>query len=231
MCTMQSKKLIIGNKYRPLLEAFLTDFEIIWLPDNPFLDKRLSGHADLSVFNIKNNVIFVSDYYSDIEFGKETRYLSTNQGPEYPNDVKFNICQVGNTFILNETYVAENIVQYLQKAGEYSLINVKQGYARCSALAINNSIITSDASIYKACINNNINVLKISQGFFNLEGFDYGFIGGTAFQIDNNLYFTGSIEKHPDYQRIYDFCTNENVNISYLTDLKAFDIGGIILID
>ena len=43
---------LLGERYRDRLEKSLTEhgFEPIFLPDNPYLDKRLASHADLSVF-------------------------------------------------------------------------------------------------------------------------------------------------------------------------------------
>ena len=226
---MQSERLIIGSKYKSLLESSLSEFEIIWLPDNPFVDKRLSGHADLSVFNLNNSALFTIDYYKDIDFGTNTIFINEKIGSLYPDDVKLNICLVGDVIIVNREFMSETVLNYMFAASDYKYINVKQGYTKCSTLVLNSdTIITSDPGIHREAIKNNIHSLKISPGYIDLEGFDYGFIGGSGFVIDNILYLTGTIDKLPEKNEIFKLCADNNIDIKYLTNLNIFDIGGAV---
>ena len=72
-------------------------------------------------------------------------------------------------------------------------------------------------------------MLKIRPGYIDLPGFDYGFIGGASFKIsDTKLAFTGRLDSHPDAELITEFASLHNVDIVYITDKPAFDIGGVI---
>lgn len=226
---MQSRQLIIGEKYRSRLETCFDN--VIWLPDNPDIDPRLSGHADLSVFSPGDSTLFAADYLRSFSFPVNTSIIESKQSEKYPNDVQLNVCTVGNKAILNLNYAAGEIVDFLESCN-YELIDVAQGYSRCCTLKVSDdSIITSDESICRAASRHDLNVLKISQGYIELDGFDYGFIGGCGFLYDRcTLLLTGSIQTHPDSDRISSFCANLGIHIEEMTNGKLFDIGGIISI-
>lgn len=226
---MQSNRLIIGQKYKVILSNKTIEDIITWIPDNPHVDKRLSGHADLSVFCHRGELIALKGLESYLDSGN-CIFIDENIGNLYPDDVKFNACSIGNTVFLNEKYVSQQILQYLIAKGS-SIVHVNQGYCKCSILVLNsNSIITSDPSIYEAASKCNLNVLRIHNGHISLDGFDYGFIGGAGFMIDDcNLFFTGTIDDHPDKDAIKSFCMNLGISIDYLTKNPAFDVGGVII--
>ena len=53
----------------------------------------------------------------------------------------------------------------LEKDGK-RILHTNQSYAKCSSAVVGeNAIITSDESIYRVCIENKIDVLKISVGY------------------------------------------------------------------
>ena len=64
--------VIIGEKYRNLLEAPLNklSIDVFLLPDNPLVDRRLSGHADLSVFYSGYDTIFLAPYLRETLFAE-----------------------------------------------------------------------------------------------------------------------------------------------------------------
>ena len=113
---------------------------------------------------------------------------------------------------------------------EMELISVKQGYVNCSVCAVDrSSIITADSGIAEKCGKSGMDVLLIEPGYFELDGYDCGFIGGCTFKLSSGvLAFTGRIDMHPDKKRIIDFLYSHAVEVLYLTTLPAFDIGGAI---
>ena len=222
MFMKQSEKLLIGKKYCDRLNV--ESYDVIWIPDNPNIDKRLSGHADLSVFTDGRGQIFTAKHL-DIP---NSIKIDEDQSEKYPADVQLNAITIGNNAVICEKYVSRKIFEHLKK-GKWNTINVNQGYARCSTLAVdNNSIITSDISIFLSCINNGIDALLIKPGFIDLEGFDYGFIGGCGANINGDLLLTGHLEKHPSKNEILKFIDARNINIKYLSSDPIFDIGGIL---
>ena len=91
------------------------------------------------------------------------------------------------------------------------------------------SIITSDRAISESCRQQGIDVLEISSGGIDLDGFNYGFIGGASFKVSQNLMaFTGTIDHLPDYNKIIDFLNSKKIEPIILTDRRIFDVGSIL---
>lgn len=215
--------LLAGKRYEGLFDFKNT----IYIPDNPYVDFRLAGHADLSLFYAKGGKLFCSSHLKSLNFLEKPEFISEIQGEKYPKDVLFNARSVGEYVFLNEKYISDEILLYLKKAGK-RIVNVNQGYSACGTLAVDdNSIITSDAGIYSAAVSSGIRALKISPGFFELAGFDYGFIGGSAFPVENKIAFTGKIDSHPDKGIIKEFIISCGKDIVFLSNRNAFDIGAV----
>ena len=194
----------------------------------------LSYHPDMFCFNLDNNKwIFYEEAYNinkniieklnfDIIIAENTSSC------EYPNDIGLNAAAFGNNLICNVKYTNTQIIEYAGEQGK-NIIDVRQGYAKCSVCVVDESaIITSDNSIYKKAGQYKIEALLIDKGHINLEGYDYGFIGGCSGLIDKNkLAFTGNIELHPDYCNIKKFCEGRGVDIISLSYKKLYDYGSL----
>jgi len=197
----------------------------------------LNYHPDTFCFNLeKNKWIFFEEVYKinkDIIDSLDINVIIT-QNPascEYPYDIGLNAAMFGNNLVCNVKYTHSKIIEYADST-EKNIIDVKQGYAKCSVCIVDeNSIITSDESIYKKASNNNINVLLIEKGHIDLNGYNYGFIGGCSGLINQNkLAFTGNIKEHPNYKEIKDFCSNRGVGIISLSSQKLYDYGSLLCI-
>jgi hypothetical protein len=89
----------------------------------------------------------------------------------------------------------------------------------------------TEAGIEKALKNNGVEVLLISPGNIELKGFDYGFIGGAGFYNNGTVYFFGNVKKHPDYDKIKQFCDSYNSDIEILCqDMPLTDIGSAVVL-
>lgn len=230
--------VLLGEKYAEILDNSIKNAGIqpVYVPDNTFVDPRLSGHADLSALHLGGEKCLLSLHLKGTGFsqwlegiGAEISYLSDPMGKEYPKDAALNCCIVGDSLICNKKTVAQGIAEYFTSKNS-RLINVKQGYTRCSVCVVNEkAVITSDRGIAKAVNAAGIDVLLISHGYVNLSGFDYGFFGGAAFKIGTDqIAFTGTLDKHPDKLKIYEFLRKNRVEPVFLTALPIFDIGGAI---
>lgn len=150
----------------------------------------------------------------------------------YPGNVALNAAQAGKRLIARSDSLAPEVKEYCTENG-YELINVRQGYAKCScAIVSDNALITADRGIYNSLKESNIDILLIEEGRVALEGADYGFIGGAS-GLDitggkRTLYFSGDITRHPDYQRIKAFCIKNDTETVSLTNDELIDIGGMI---
>lgn len=223
-------KLAIGGRYREPLENALirAGVEIVWLPDNPDVDKRLAGHADLSVFSADEIVIATKHAASHIvnKLTNADVFITTTatQGVAYPNDASLCACYTGKYLIYNPKTIDPVITDLCPGIP----IWVNQGYTKCSVCVISgDAIITSDSIVSRRAVKAGMDVLKIEQGHITLDGFPYGFIGGASFLLDKQrVAFTGSLDKHPDKIRILRFLEKHEKLPVFLTNNPIFDIGG-----
>ena len=234
------KTVIICDNYCDKLAEGLKilNIEAIRMPEHPLLPGSVSSHTDLSVFHGGEKVLYVSGHLKDtnfaaelIELGAELHCYSADLRPEYPGDVRGNICCFGNSCILNPDTADPEIIKYLLDKG-ISLISVRQGYTKCSVCVVDeDSIITADRGIAQKAEKAGIDVLLIDPGHIRLDGYEYGFLGGAAFKVSRSvLCFTGILDEYPlaEKEKILDFLEKKNIQPYYLTDLPAFDIGGAV---
>ncbi len=229
--------VLLGEEYGYLsteLEAL--GISSITVPQNPYIDKRLASHADLSVFFAGSNKLYLAPHLRNTNFSKlieelgfETVYLEISQSAEYPNDCQFNVCIWNRNILYNEHTAERRIISDFISQKEILQLKCKQGYCKCMVSVVDsNSIITSDHGIAKVCEEQGIDVLKIEPGHIDLDGFDYGFIGGASFKSSKNtMIFTGSLDMHPDKDAILNFLSKRNIMPKYLTNKKIFDVGSI----
>lgn len=195
------------------------------------LYEEVNGHADMQIHFVNNKAICAPesyDYYKTLNLsGYELISGSKHLKSKYPYDIAYNVCSIGKYVICRPLCTAMEILaeyQYLKK----NILNTRQGYTKCSICVVDdNSAITADEGIYKLLKKNNINVLKIRDGFIDLYDMQ-GFIGGASGLVDNKLLFNGDIKTHPDYENINAFCKNSGVDIISLNKGNLTDIGSII---
>ena len=228
--------LIIGERYRSRLEAALAelDIEVMWLCDNPYIDPRLAGHADLSLIRLDKKIIasryiIGNDTYVDFltKRGYDILPARAAQGKRYPEDCSLCACAAGNSLIHNLHYTDPAILDFFQ-GGK---IHVSQGYAKCSCCVVDDeSLISADNGIEQAVGGHNIELLKINAGGIVLDGFYYGFIGGASIVLDDAVLFTGRLTDERDRHRVEAFVRSRGKQPIYLCHGCAFDIGGAVVI-
>ena len=196
-------------------------FDIIRFPDQRKPYEAVSHHPDMFMFY---------DDFLFIEKGIPLEGVKCELlGERYPETVKYNIAKVSNSVICKYDAIDLTIKEHIKKKS-YRVVDVKQGYAKCSTAVIGNSIITSDKGIYNACVQEQINSLLVRPGHIELPGLDYGFIGGTCVTFGDTVFFNGEINRHPDYESIKSFIDALNKNIEYI-NIPLTDIGSLIIIE
>ena len=222
-----------------LAELRKRGFEVLLMPPSASLQSGVSSHTDMLVFVGFGKLICHEEYYKSnvslIErIAGEARLeitLSREQwSSNYPYDVLFNACLVGKRLICNKKTVSRLILDEA-KSQEYNIINVPQGYTKCSVCIISdNAIITSDKAIASACSAVGIDVLTVSEGHISLPPYSFGFIGGVGGTCGDNVYFCGSLDTHPDGDRIKDFCQKHGKRAVCLSDGELQDVGSLFFI-
>ena len=206
--------------------------ETVVILDSLNLPEPVKSHADLQLLHMGNNVIFCQDEHLFLGELKEKflfHKIIEKPGMLYPNDVKLNCTIIDNKIICNEKTISKDILEFAYK-NEYVVINVKQGYTKCSICVLDeNSIITDDESIFTAAGNFLNDVEFISKGSIVLKGYNYGFIGGCCGKIDKNkIAFNGRIDSHKDCNKIIDILHRKNIDGIELCNNPLTDIGGIL---
>lgn len=189
-------------------------------------------HADMCLYHMGENELFCSgDVIGECEtfFSGEGLLLHKTLQPVTAQKPGLNVCALGNRIIYDPKCIDESLFGQLLTRG-FFMIPTKQRYTRCSmAVVSENAVMTSDPGLYTLCRNNHIDVLRIRPGGIELEGYEYGFIGGCCSLLAPDiLAFSGSVEKHPDFPDIRSFCRCHKVFPVSLSDNNLYDIGGII---
>lgn len=195
--------------------------------------ESVNGHPDMQIHHIGDNVFVcektLCEYYKkllpDAEIVSGNTHLSSN----YPYDIAYNGARVGDYFFHYLNYTDSKIIEYYKTNGA-KLINVKQGYTKCSVAIINeNAIITSDIKIAEYAQNVGIDALFTDNDQIILKGQNCGFFGGICGKMDKNtLIINGNIEKLRNAESLLKFCQKYSVNIKPLNDSIPEDIGSIL---
>ncbi len=208
------------------------EISVISVPQNKILHEPVSAHPDMQILHLGGGNFLSDISILDLLNIKEisicekfnNRRVAYELGREYPNDVLFNAVIMGKYIICNKKTVCNEIFLL-----EKEIINVNQGYTKCSVAVVNDdAIITDDISIYKS-VSGKIDALYVEHGLVELNGYNYGFIGGACGKISKNiLAFYGSIQKCKQYNDIKLFCSNHNVECISLSNKPLYDFGSLI---
>jgi len=223
-------------------------YEIIEVGYNRDLYDEIAAHVDISYLKIDNIVITSPDRFVELSKYIECDVGKTELSKEYPSDIPYNVCIMGKNAIHNFKYTDEVVKNKLEKE-EYNLIDVKQGYTKCSIAVIDeNSCITSDIDIAKKLMDNNSDVLFVNEPDIKLLKrtnpnetlqnrmfFEYsdmrGFIGGAMARINDEIVLFGDTNKLLNKDKIISFVQSKGLKLKYFEGLDVVDYGGVVLLD
>ena len=175
----------------------------------------------------------------------------TKLSASYPDDCAYNAACTGKYLICRMDSTAPEILEYAEAHG-MAVINVRQGYAKCSTVVVDeNSIITYDRGIAKACAATGgriiqadadtverhnekcstagaLTVLLVTPGHVLLPGMDTGFIGGASGRVGDEIVFNGDLSAHPDFVAIREFIENRGLKCKWFPEFPLTDIGSIV---
>ena len=231
---MANKKVIIDNRMRQIEKQKLQNmgYEIIEIQTSPNVYTEISSHVDIFACKIENEIIVEPtqniNNISNKIYGKD-KVLS-----QYPFDIKYNVCIIGNKAIHNLKYTDEILKKELFNKG-FKLINTTQGYTNCSISVIDDrSAIVTDKGLNKILQKNGIDTLYLSNelDIKLLNGKQYsnkrGFIGGCISRINNKIIVFGELKKIDSENKIREFIKKRNLEIIEFCGLDVIDYGGLI---
>lgn len=233
---------LIGENSNKFIEKGLSEngFKVISLPCDNRLSPQVSSHADMLIFSI-DDIIFCNEIYYKTHkhifeiiesYGYKINHSDFCVSNEYPNDVSLNQAIIGKSVIGRKDVCAKNILEYIKK-NDYVYCSVKQGYAKCSTLILNDkAIICADSGITSIAQTLNVKTLKIENGIneITLDGYNYGFIGGASVVFKNKVFFFGDLSLHSQGKEIAKFCKDNGFSPISLGKEKLCDIGGAIIL-
>lgn len=210
-------------------------FDVLLCPHCDKLYTAVSGHPDMQMTTIDANTLIVNkDIQNDFikslsNLNKEIHKSYNSINENYPRDIILNSLILGDIFIHRLDCTDPNLLNLIKSK---KLINVKQGYTKCSTAIVNDkAIITSDKSIINALKNEDIDILYVPPGDIELPGLNYGFIGGTCGLIDEkHLAFFGDLNFYEHGKEIISFLKNYDVTPVYLRKDKLIDRGSLFII-
>ncbi len=207
----------------------------IKVPKSTLLYDAIDGHVDIQLNildkNTKTIIVHknIEDSFLDTLKKNSINFIlsNTSLSNKYPGDIILNALITDNFIMHNLKYTDKNI---LENCIMKKLLNVTQGYTKCSVLNIyNKAFITSDKIIYNILKDENYDVLLLPPGDIVLEGLDYGFIGGTGGMIgDNKMAFFGNLNHYKYGMQVISFLKKHNIKPIYLSDSKLIDRGSIL---
>lgn len=218
------KNLLIDERIRKIEFEYLSKFfNVKKLPLSNDVYEQISGHSDIFYCKINDKIVCAPNApIIEKSFIMGTTKVEKN----YPKDVAYNACQIGN-IIIGSKYTDNTI---------NSNIIVKQGYVKCSICVTGEkSCITSDLNIYKNLKNYGIDCLYVEEN--NIKLLDKssrttkmnGFIGGSSLVFDNKFVLFGDIEKLKNKEKILEHIKKYNLQLVHFKGLDIYDYGGGII--
>lgn len=218
------QNLIIDSRIREIEYKYLSQFfNIIKLPLSDDVYEEISGHSDIFYTKINGKIIAAPN----AEIKTDNFIIGRNKvEKEYPKDVLYNVCQIGNK-IIGSKYTDKSIAPD---------ILVKQGYVKCSvAVTSDKSCITSDKGIEKILKQNNIDTLYVEENNIKLLKKDgsisnmKGFIGGATLAFDNKFVLFGDSDNLANKEKILKHLNNYSLELIEFEGLNIYDYGGGII--
>ena len=234
--------LLIDERMRNIEKQTLKDlgYKLIEIKKSNNVYPEISSHVDIFTCKVENKIVAEKSAYENLK----RRLKDTKNGillgdsiikGDYPNDINYNVCIVGNKAIHNFKYTDSKIIYELKKNG-FEMINVKQGYSNCSIAVIDeNSIILSDKGLYNSLKNSGLDILflecVLDIKLLNENG-EYskknGFIGGAIARVGEYVIVFGDLGKIEYNGSIRKFINHNGLKIIDFKGLDVVDYGGII---
>jgi len=189
----------------------------------------ISAHSDILYTKLNNNEIILSGCQrGNIALLEKAGYKVTTCDdfkPGYKTESFLN-------FIINNNTIIYNPETALYINGDYNRIKVRQGYTKCSTIPVNNNAyITDDDNIYNALSLHGADCLKIKKGDIQLNGYNYGFIGGASVKLnEREILFFGDISDITDKKNVINFLARYNINAIFIENKKLNDIGSALIL-
>lgn len=203
------------------------DYCPVLLPPSKLLDAPVASHADMLLHRLDDKLLVCEYYYNEnkeLFDGENVILTDEKHGKKYPEDIIF------NAFVYKDMLVGkiEKLSKYIRKYYEpLKYVNVRQGYAKCSCIVTPDFCITADKNIFNRL--HSFGCVHVSEGGIELDGYNYGFLGGASFYDDGKMFFFGDLHTHKDGKQIAKLLKNCGIEAFCLANGTLKDLGGAIV--
>ena len=210
------------------------NFDVIKIPRDNNLYKAIDGHTDIQLNILDTNTIIINKNinltFKELLKTKNINFIEsyTTLSEKYPNNIPLNAYITDNYLIHNLKFTDKKILDYCKNK---KIINVKQGYTKCSILPLREkAIITNDNGIYNTLKSEDFDILLLPYGDIELSGLNYGFIGGVGGMISNDcMAFFGSLDNYAYGDEVKEFLYKYDIKPIYLNNTKLIDRGSLLV--
>lgn len=201
---------------------------------NANLPEGIRTHTDLTICYLGGGAAVAApeayDYYVRAFSGTGLTVIrgGTRLDMHYPADCAYNVAPVGKKLFCNASAADGILLSEAEKRG-YKIVDIKQGYAKCSVCPVTETAaISADISFCRAAEKEGIDTLLITNDAVLLPGYANGFFGGAAYMKNpRTLVTAGSVDRHPDGGRIKAFLQRYGINAEADSDAPLFDFGSL----
>lgn len=240
-----TKYAVVDFRMRKIEKEYIKSlgYEIIENGFNLNTYDEIASHVDIYYLKVGDVVFSAPEKKGLVPFN--TVSCTTPIGAEYPADIPYNVCVVGNNALHNFKYT-DNIVKFYLERHGYNLINVEQGYSNCSTCVIDrNSCITSDIGIAKALLDTGVDTLFVTEPDIKLkkrlsdvfkdeyrmsfvDSKMQGFIGGAMARLGDTVILFGDVSNLVNGTKIMRFIEKKGLKFHHFEGLDVVDYGGVL---
>lgn len=210
------------------------NYDVIKIPKDNNLYEAINGHTDIQL-NILNKHTLIVNKNINLSFKQllETKNINFIESDsvlssKYPSNISLNAYITDNYLVHNLKFTDKKILDYCKNKKN---INVNQGYTKCSILPLREkAIITNDAGIYNILKSEDFDILLLPFGDIELNGFNYGFIGGVGGMISSDsMAFFGSLDNYTFGNEVKKILYKYDIKPIYLSNTKLIDRGSLLV--
>lgn len=218
-----------------IADCQIENAQVIIPPPIDALPPSMRRHADLGICIISEKTAVCPPdtcaYYESAltPLGYSIIKGKKSVGSNYPEDCAYNVGIVGKRCFMKKSACDTVLLEEITRRG-IEIVNVNQGYAKCSLCALDeNTIITADESIKKAAESLGMKVFFTSNKGIMLEGFQNGFIGGCLGKLDEKTILSnGSLSMLDEGDKLLKSLNKNGFEVKSIKEGDVIDIGSVI---
>lgn len=225
-------RIVVDSRMREIEKDYLARFgELVEVLPQDCVYEEISAHPDIFFCKLNDTVFRAPNLEMNVGIvGGES------VGYEYPEDVRYNVCQIGEFVVHNFEFTDSKLLEFIDEHG-LKRISVNQGYSNCSVCVVSEkACVTSDVGICKAlklvdidCLLLDSNCIKL----LNKNGLETkmrGFIGGASCVIGDEFILFGDSERLDNKFELLDFLDGYGLRLKDFKGLDIYDYGGIVVL-